>query len=1094
MPSKKNSKSKSKAQSFPDVDEALNRLQPEKRLQNERKALRKQITLHCNSIMSLIEEKKSRSTVKALLIESEEFLKRTVAINLELINSVSTQESSDQQTKHTKYLTLIGDTRQAVEDYLEARRDDASSVVTVRSQSNQERLKQLDDAKREAEQAFKLTADKEQEAADAKKAADLASRKLHQLGLGDGSSASSQRDFRDDASITSATHFNKYRPVDNQSDFSASNLGPLPDDWIVDYVNGFSSSQIWNYLSSSLGADLPMYSGEVLQYFAFVDMFKSLVHCTSRSPAEKLAILKSRLRGPCFDAVKHLSGGEDAYKEALRRFKKRFGDRDLMRMTHKLALERLEYRRGDNSAFVQFAEEVRTHLFELGRLGERQNTHLIENVCSKLTHSDRLAWNERRGDAFEYRTVEEFSDWLCNRASSYLNLYSLALEQVNGRQGKNQNNSRFASNSQTPRDKNRTHATTNAIASNEGASQKNGSKKSSPFCFKCDKDGHRLTDCNAFKKMKIVDRVKFVKEHALCFVCCGTKHKSIACHFKKPCVVSGCRLLHHILLHEDEPVPSKPETRSGTSEVVGASTGSTQIESNKIAFCVTQVEVFAADGSIVPATVFIDSGSDSTLIREGFARRLNLEGKKQTLKVDGIGTKCSTYNSQKLNLRLLVGSDMIDLTGSTMPKLTRPVPVRDWESLKEKWSHLRDLPLKPSGGEVDILIGLDHRHLSAVLDSRIGSEGQPIAERNKLGWVVSGVIGEQTDTVAVASHSVFTSFAPEEDALLKQVKVLCDSENFGTEYKTEENLSESEKYAVNYFETNTVKLPVGYESKPIWKPGEPNLHNNYYQALNRFRGLQRRFNRDPKFKKDYFKAMSKYADKNFSRRVEDWNPNDPDQCLLCHSGVYKNQQDQLNGKLRIVFDAACPHRGKSINDCLETGPCLLEPLPSVFRKFCEGEVAWAADVGSFFSKVRIPASDTKYFRYIWKPEGAEEDEIWEKVVLPFGIKPAPYMATAVARKAAVDSGATDKTLEAIKKRMYVDDYASSAHTVTESLEEATAVDTALKSGDFILEGWVSNSSEFLRRIGAADQPVVDAKILGIGWNVKEDTIQISSVE
>ena len=89
MPSKKNSKSKSKAQSFPDVDEALNRLQPEKRLQNERKALRKQITLHCNSIMSLIEEKKSRSTVKALLIESEEFLKRTVAINLELINSVS---------------------------------------------------------------------------------------------------------------------------------------------------------------------------------------------------------------------------------------------------------------------------------------------------------------------------------------------------------------------------------------------------------------------------------------------------------------------------------------------------------------------------------------------------------------------------------------------------------------------------------------------------------------------------------------------------------------------------------------------------------------------------------------------------------------------------------------------------------------------------------------------------------------------------------------------------------------------------------------------------------------------------------------------
>ncbi len=237
-----------------------------------------------------------------------------------------------------------------------------------------------------------------------------------------------------------------------------------------------------------------------------------------------------------------------------------------------------------------------------------------------------------------------------------------------------------------------------------------------------------------------------------------------------------------MLLHEDG---AKGASTTAASNVEEANSSCTTVGSSQIAFGVTTIEVFAADGSIVPETVFFDEGSDTTLFREGFVNRLKLPGEQLKLSVAGVGQQQNIYESSKVHMRVLLPNEVICLTGSTLPKLTRPVPVRDWPSLKGRWKHLQDLPLKPSGGEIDILLGLDYRHLTVVLESRVGVEGQPIGERNRLGWIVSGVIGEQTDTVAAYIHSVFLSPEPKLDviseALVEQVKRLCDTDSFGTE-------------------------------------------------------------------------------------------------------------------------------------------------------------------------------------------------------------------------------------------------------------------------------------------------------------------------
>jgi len=504
--------------------------------------------------MDLIGQEGSRTLLMSLMKEAEGSMERTLAISLELSSSTPEEDPSEQHVKNMKYRKLLQKTRDDLDQYIESRRGDALSTSSVIQKREDQRLKEVAAAKKEAEEATQTAIDMQAATEKAKLAAEQAQKKLSLLSFSE-STASHLDDDDDAVSLQSAGQF-KFKLQQSVYSSSSKYSRLLPDDWIDEYVNGHGQQQVWKRSGiSSVSVSLPIYQGEILLYFAFLDMFHSLVHCSDISPAEKLALFKSHLRGQSLDAVKHLSGGEDAYKEALRRFKRTCGRKDVMRLAHMMAVDRLEFRRGDNDSFVQFAEEIRSHLFELDRLGERDHVSLIEKICFKLSQSDRQAWNEGRRDNLEWRSIEQFGEWLCTRAASYLNVYALAQAQVPGRQDKN-NNSSYYQSLKPNRDKPRFHAQSNAIASSGSNTPKSGGKKA-PFCFKCDKDGHRLIDCDLFKRMKVEDRVKFVRDHSLCFVCCGTKHRSNNCNFKRACVVAGCRLLHHILLHEDEPVHSK---------------------------------------------------------------------------------------------------------------------------------------------------------------------------------------------------------------------------------------------------------------------------------------------------------------------------------------------------------------------------------------------------------------------------------------------------------------------------------------------------------------------------------------------------------
>lgn len=129
-----------------------------------------------------------------------------------------------------------------------------------------------------------------------------------------------------------------------------------PDGWIDQFLSGreIPSMPVLTAQPSAVRVELPAFSGRALDWFGWIDLFYALVHQTSKYPAEKLAILKERVRNsPAEDLVYGLGGGEAAYKEALRRMKQRFGRRDVIRAAHLQALEKMEFPKGDPASFLR---------------------------------------------------------------------------------------------------------------------------------------------------------------------------------------------------------------------------------------------------------------------------------------------------------------------------------------------------------------------------------------------------------------------------------------------------------------------------------------------------------------------------------------------------------------------------------------------------------------------------------------------------------------------------------------------------------------------------------------------------------------------
>jgi hypothetical protein len=682
----------------------------------KQRSIRYKITGCHTRITNIVRRRLSRRDAEKQLMDARTLLGELEAVNDRILALNEEELGEDQNTQHLTYATTVDNASALVETYLEQRQDDEPSEL-IETEEQAARRQELQDA--------------EQRVKDARAALEDAEQAL--LDLGGLPNEDSEIDPDDSASQLRGAGTKRVAMGDEED------TSP-PDNWIDIYVAGREKPhRAEKGGKSSVSVQLEVYSGQALDWFAWISMWHALVHITRKTASEKLAILKNYLRGDLADIVHGHGGGEAGYKEALQRLKSSCGDRTTIRAVHLKALERMEAPRGDPQSFRRFAERVRTHLFNLSIIGENGHADIIERLAHKLQLTDRLAWNDGRGAELERRTMNDFGKWLTSRATAYQNAYAIADEQ---HRPANRNSSLPPSHQATNQPQHRRNIRTyhGAASTQEetnghslrGVEQRDR-EPAEPHCLKCE-GGHRLEDCSFFKELPVSDRMTFAQQRGLCYSCLGVRHGAVNCNFKKACGVEGCKLTHHHLLHRERAQPDR-RVRPHTLH-----TGR-----RRIAFRMLRLDAFNLEGEYVPVNVLMDGGSDATFFREGLIRDLRLDGSRQTLLVEAVGEGSSTHlDSEYVELRLRTSfGETVIINGSTIDSIRKPVPMIDWEKIRKRWSHMEDVPSQRNcGGQVDILIGLDHATLITPTESRFGRDDEPTASRTRLGWTLQGILEE----------------------------------------------------------------------------------------------------------------------------------------------------------------------------------------------------------------------------------------------------------------------------------------------------------------------------------------------------------------
>ena len=307
-------------------------------------------------------------------------------------------------------------------------------------------------------------------------------------------------------------------------------------------------------------------------------------------------------------------------------------------------------------------------------------------------------------------------------------------------------------------------------------------------CWLCS-ENHRLMECEQFTSKSVADRILISQQQHLCYNCLSKGHSFDECQSTHTCKVDGCGKKHHTLLHIDKSSQKQSNTHYSSNQ------------NHKTYLQVLPVIVSNGE-NFITTNALLDTGSDSTLIRQDVADKLRLSGMDQSLELSNVMSISKKMKSKlvKFNLSSSSHPNEVEISNAwVVPDLNLPVAQVNISELKENLPHLHniDFPL-PNKNDVTILIGADMPQLLIHHDFKVGLPNEPVAVKTQLGWVLMGGKSAVNKSLNNFLHSDL-------DILSKTVEQFWSIESYGTKFKDEVLLPKDEQRAINILETTCTK-------------------------------------------------------------------------------------------------------------------------------------------------------------------------------------------------------------------------------------------------------------------------------------------------
>ena len=592
-------------------------------------------------------------------------------------------------------------------------------------------------------------------------------------------------------------------------------------------------------------------------------------------------------------------------------------------------------------------------------------------------------------------------------------------------------------------------------------------------CVYCEDVSHKSSDCPRVTSFD--DRKKFLAEKRLCFNCARPKHRAAECSSKLRC--SFCSRKHHTSICPDQ----QPKGESVMSS----------LDDDKVIYPVVVVKVGG-----IECRALLDSGSSSCYAS---AKLLDMLGKHPTeIKAKRVEMLMVSTTARMEIYKTFLSSRSgdysleVNLTKVNCGDLLR-LKNPQYERLIKTYSHLKGVEMDDKDSKpllpVHVILGAGvFARIKTDTRPRIGNQGEPVAERTKLGWVILSP-GEEMDT----SHMLLTQTNQVDHEELCRLDVLGladtpqhDQREVYREFR--EQLSCSE---------------MGwYEAALPWKGNHPPLPSNEQGSLRRLKNLKQKLKRTG--------VEQAYSEIIEEQKAEDVVETAHGSALgvefyLPHKPVIR--EEAASTKVRVVYDAsanAYPN-AVSLNECLYPGPPLQNKLWNVLVRSRTHPVAVVGDLKKAFLQVRIRGCDRDALRFHWKPGEHSEIETLRFTRALFGLVSSPFLLGGVIEYH-LDTWEECKphAVAELCKSLYVDDLISGGVTVEKAVELKEQAIEIFEDATFTLHKWQSNVAELeeypvlpvdkedtFAKQQLGESHAGGSSLLGLGWNKKRDEIIIS---
>lgn len=414
--------------------------------------------------------------------------------------------------------------------------------------------------------------------------------------------------------------------------------------------------------------------------------------------------------------------------------------------------------------------------------------------------------------------------------------------------------------------------------------------------------------------------------------------------------------------------------------------------------------------------------------------------------------------------------------------------------------------------EIDILLGsalafhlLTRIEANGTIYSRLGKF--KVAER---GFKVDNSEIKAVTLVVVSNESLddrLQKFWDIENALLDSVG------------HSDDEVMAGHKRALDLISEGTEFKDGRYYMPLLFREGADLPVNNFGNAMQRLKSLERKFEKNPGLKERYVEALTEHIQK-YATLV----PADEIACEHCfylpHAAVIR--EEKTTTKTRIVFDASAKDKtGVSLNDRLLPGPAIHPDITGILMRFRCKRVALVGDIKKMFLQVRLFDEDKKFHRFLWREDPSQPIRHYQMSVMTFGLADSPVKAILCIRmhvlkvlqqlqpsQAAAESSKVQAALSLLTN-CFVDDALSGADDDDSAVKLYEDMVSILSSAGFEMRKFLSNSPAVMERIPeefrgqshtvSLTDNIEDgagegfAKALGLGWDMKNDMVKYSDL-